>query len=55
MAIEFVSMSAEDLKRLKEAYKQSSEAGDTSFMFMGRTWDIGYAKYVIEYLEGQFK
>ena len=42
------------LKRLKAAYKRAVEQGVDSFMFEDGEWVVGYAKYAIEYLEGQF-
>ena len=44
------------LKRFKTAYKAACETpGDASdvFTFEGHEFVIGYAKYLIEYLEGQ--
>jgi len=42
------------LKRLKAAYKRAVEHGDETFTFEGSEWVAAYAKYAIEYLEGQF-
>lgn len=44
-----------DLKRLKVAYKQAVDAGQDQFTFDGHEFVVGYAKYLIEYLEGALK
>lgn len=39
----------------EKAYKQTLAAGRTVFTFEGCEFVPAYAKYVIEYLKGQFK
>lgn len=38
----------------KAAYSLAEELGQTIFTFEGNEYHIGYAKYLIEYLEGVF-
>ena len=48
---DMVSISREDLKELKRLYK---ECKSETFMFKGREFLKGYAKYMIEYLDNRF-
>lgn len=46
------------LQALKSAYNRAIEAGksrDDAFGFDGQLFVVGYAKYLIEYLETKFK
>ena len=43
------------LDRFKEAHAAASKRNAETFVFDGQGFLIGYAKYLIEYLEGQFK
>ncbi len=43
------------LKQLKKKYNKTIEKGEKSFKYSGQTFDAGYAKYLIEYLESEFK
>ena len=47
-----VVFTREKLKAFKKAYTKA--AGKDHFKFEGMPYVRGYAKYVIEYLEGQF-
>lgn len=49
-----ITWTADKLKRLKGAYQQAVEATDDEFSFDGNQFVTNYAKYLIEYLEGQF-
>jgi hypothetical protein len=42
-------------KRFKLAYKRASDAKAEVFLFDSNWFDVGYAKYLIEYLEPKFK
>lgn len=50
-----VSFDRAKLVRFKAAYKETCEKKLEEFTFEGDTYFVGYAKYLIEYLEGQFK
>ena len=41
-------------KRFKSALRQAEVAGEDSFIFDGDMFILGYAKYLIEYLETVF-
>jgi hypothetical protein len=43
------------LEQLKEKYDKARMEGHEQFQFEGQEIYIPYAKYLIEYLEGQFK
>jgi hypothetical protein len=43
------------LARFKVAYQHAAGAGKTQFEFDGNLFVVGYAKYLIEFLETQFK
>lgn len=45
---------AEKLKRYKQAYSAPEDSSDEVFTFDGNEFVLGYAKYLIEYLESQF-
>ena len=44
-----------DLKELKRKYAEAMKSGSESFEFRGHPLLVSYAKYLIEYLEIQFK
>tara|TARA_R100000808_G_scaffold5759_1_gene17384 strand:+ start:2317 stop:2511 length:195 start_codon:yes stop_codon:yes gene_type:complete len=44
-----------DLIELKAAHDQAVISGESEFSSLGHVWHVGYAKYVIEYLEDRFK
>ena len=48
-------ISESSLKTLKEAYKKAVEDNAASFIFQEKELVTGYAKYLIEYLENEFK
>jgi hypothetical protein len=50
-----VSINEQELKTLKKDYDKAVEDGEQSFTFKGREVLVSYAKYMIEYLEGEFK
>jgi hypothetical protein len=43
------------LQQFKKAYKKATNELKTVFTFEGNEFDSGYAKYLIEYLELNFK
>jgi hypothetical protein len=43
------------LKSVKKAYAKAVEDGKDQFTWGGHEFVTNYAKYMIEYLEGQFK
>ncbi len=43
------------LKQLKKVYSEFKDSPEAVFMFMGHEFVSSYTKYMIEYLEGQFK
>lgn len=49
-----MEMTREKLESLKRHYKSAVEKKKETFEFEGRQLMTGYAKYMIEYLEGQF-
>lgn len=50
-----VSWSREDLKNLKAEYAKAKEGKQKQFKFRDIDLVTGYAKYLIEYLEDEFK
>lgn len=50
-----VSWSREDLRDLKAAYEKAKEGKQKQFKFRDIDLVTGYAKYLIEYLEDEFK
>lgn len=52
-----VNFTPDKLRRLKIEYRKALEGGlgrDEFFEFEGHTYVVGYAKYLIEYLEMRF-
>lgn len=49
-----IEFNAGKLSKLKKQYKSAKDGGKDTFMFEGHELDVGYAKYLIEYLETQF-
>jgi hypothetical protein len=43
------------LERLKEEYEKHKGDREATFTFDGHVFVVGYAKYLIEYLEQQFR
>lgn len=51
-----VSFTKDKLDRFKKVYNENKERGmRATFEFEGRGYVVGYAKYLIEYLEERFK
>ena len=50
----YVAWTSDKLKELRKAYKQAKDADVESFVFEGHELLMGYAKYLIEYLEMEF-
>lgn len=51
-----VSFTKDKFDRFKKVYGESKDKGKcTTFEFEGNEYVIGYAKYLIEYLEERFK
>ena len=55
MANHFVPFDAEKLERLKIKYQETLKQGLDVFEFDGEKYFIGYAKYLIQYLESTIK
>ena len=51
----FIKWDRDKLKRLKKTHTEVFKKGEVVFMFEGHEFDTGYAKYLIEWLEGKFK
>ena len=49
-----VSFTPESLVRFKNRYQQTVTLKNEQFDFEGDVYVVGYAKYLIEYLEGKF-
>ena len=50
----YVTFTPKKLTELKSAYKKALKGGKEIFSLDGYDYLIGYAKYLIEYLEGKF-
>ena len=50
-----VSWSRQDLRDLKAAYEKAKAAKEKQFKFKGIDLVTGYAKYLIEFLDDEFK
>jgi hypothetical protein len=55
MAEPRITFTAGRLIEFKTAYHTAVAAGRETFSFDGNLYDIGYAKYLIEYLEDRFE
>lgn len=51
MADPMIVWDREKLARFKEAYAKVKDRPKDTFMFAGHEFVVGYAKYLIEYLE----
>ena len=49
-----VNWSLTDFKYFKRAYARANNGGIEQFKFQGNDFVTGYAKYLIQYLEGQY-
>ena len=49
-----ISWTPEALVRFKNRYEQTVTLKNEQFAFNGDVYVVGYAKYLIEYLEGRF-
>jgi hypothetical protein len=52
---ESINFTPDMLARLKRTYKAAEAVQADTFIFEGRTFVLGYAKYLIEYLEEVFR
>lgn len=48
-----VTFTPEILARFKRVYRDAVDAHSDTFMFEGKEYVVTYAKYLIEYLDGQ--
>jgi len=48
-----ITFTKESFKRFKKAYKDAIRNKATQFTFEQNEFIVGYAKYVIEYIEGK--
>lgn len=53
--IDMIAFAIQDLTEFKKAYNTAIENNQTQFSFKNHEYVTSYAKYVIEYLEDQFK
>lgn len=49
-----VTFTEQDLKNVKRLYEAAVRSGEKSFWYRDNEYLTSYAKYLIEYLEGQF-
>jgi hypothetical protein len=49
-----ITFTPEKVKVLRKEYDAAVKRGDGQFVFEGHELDSGYAKYLLEYLEGKF-
>lgn len=50
-----VIFAKEDIEKFKKAYNLAKDANLETFMFDDNEYVLGYAKYLIEYFEGEKK
>lgn len=50
-----VTFTEEDLARFKKTYGLAKKENKITFNYAGRDYDLGYARYLIEYLDLQVK
>jgi len=50
-----ITWTPEKLQKLKVAYNEAEKGKKLSFTFAGAEFVTGYAKYLIEHLENEFK
>lgn len=50
-----IEIDKDDYLELKRIYKKALEENKDEFTFKGETLIVGYAKYLLEYLEGKFE
>ncbi len=50
---ETVTFTPEKLKKFKKVYDQHKSDKEATFEFEGKEYLVGYAKYLIEYLDGE--
>jgi len=53
--IDMIAFTEQDLAEFKKAYDTAIENDQVQFIFKNHVYVVSYAKYVIEYLEDQFK
>ena len=53
--VKTVLWNKEAVKRFKRTIQSIQEANGTQFEFEGNEYDLKYAQYLLEYLEGYFK
>jgi hypothetical protein len=53
--VETLHISKDSFKTLKKEYNKAVESKLNSFIFQDKEIVTGYAKYLIEYLENEFK
>lgn len=55
MANKMVEFTPSKLRKFKTAYNKAVQSNQETFKWQGDEYVVGYAKYLIEYLEQQFK
>lgn len=53
--METISFDAAKTEQFRKRYEQAVREREEMFEFEGKDFLVGYAKYVLEYLEGKFK
>jgi adenylyl- and sulfurtransferase ThiI len=53
--METINFDAAKAERFRKRYESAVRDGEEMFKFEGKDFLVGYAKYVLEYLEGKFK
>ena len=51
---ENISVGISDLAPIKRLFNKALKEGDKEFIYRDQTIDVGYAKYLIEYMEKIF-
>jgi hypothetical protein len=51
--VEMIDFTPEKLKKFKKAYQRAVDKKSDIFIFDGSEFVVGYAKYVIEYLDSK--
>jgi hypothetical protein len=52
---ETINFDAAKVERFRKRYERAVREGEEVFKFEGKDILVGYAKYVLEYLEGKLK
>ena len=53
--MDYITVGDKELKKLKRLYNKALKNNVETFFFQGKEILVGYAKYLIQYLEGRMK